>query len=790
MSIPIEYIIDAQWRGSQNVRRARQDIQQLDQTAKTGGRGVDDFGKSVTGLDSVVSNFVIGGGLAIAGSYLLDFGRDALNAASDIQETTSLIDNSLGDAASTFREELDLISEATGRSSNQLERGASTIVAMTRSMGLGQQAAAEYSSSFAQIALDLGSFFNQEPDQVFEDIQSALAGSSETLQKYGIDVRETTLQQAALNAGIIEQGDQLTRVQRAYILQQEVLRQAADAQGDAARTSESYANQVRALEDAFFDLQVVIGDELLPDVTQFVSGLGVAVGEINEFVDANEDAISRLREINDFLRESGTVTASPITFGRDAGSQIGLQIREFFGLRTAVDEVGEAYGESSRRASEYTSALEAQLGITNQIAQGEALVIDAVSNAGDAYFDTGASLATYTDRVAAYNARLEEREQAEQEAAEAAEEAARRFAEAQRQQAQSLADAFVSSAGLVDELLAAQSALAEAEGLGQNAEEEAARVIAANNAILDSYEQTVLTGLLSNVESIEQLQDRIAAAVDADLISQEQAEAQLRIAETTAAFEDLQGALDAGAIDPSQYGEIFDVLESGVTSSVPEAIELLSELDESFSALGEGLSEEVLSPVVEIEEAEAAVETLQASFLEFTENEYLALLQADSDPAIESLELLRTDMTAYDDTVYEAILAAEDEAARSAIEEVNALLSGLDGRTVTATVNVNVNQTSSGTGQAIPGFATGVQGFRVPAGFYNDNYLIGVSSGELVDVYTQGQQRAGMRGQNSGGGGGGSTTIVNNFNSAGAAAIGLAQQEVERERRLNGFMGG
>lgn len=227
-----------------------------------------------------------------AGQYMIELGSNA-------EETAGLIDNSLGTAAAGFRDDIDAIAEATGRSSNALMQGSSSILAMSRSMGFGQEEASKFTSTMSQVAVDLGSFFNQESEQVFIDLQSAMAGSAETMQKYGIDVSVTALQNAALNMGLIEQGETMDRVTRATVLQAEIMRQAADAMGDAERTSDSYTNQSRRLQAVIQDTATELGKELIPALTPVVTALAelatdvapAAIEGFTEMVKTAEGAI-------------------------------------------------------------------------------------------------------------------------------------------------------------------------------------------------------------------------------------------------------------------------------------------------------------------------------------------------------------------------------------------------------------------------------------------------------------------------------------------------------------------
>jgi len=262
--VEVDLIVEAIAKGFDKVERG---LSNVADDASRAGDELEKAGKSSSVLDVALGNLVAGG-LQAAGTAMIDFAKASIDVASSAQETAGLIDNSLGPAAEGFRETIDAMAEATGRSSVELQAGASTIIAMTKSMGFANEEASTFSSTFAQVATDLGSFFNQSTGQVFEDLQSAMAGSAETMLKYGIDVKVTALEAAALEMGLIQVGEKMDRVTRATVLQAEVMRQAADEMGDAERTSGSYENSSRALQAAALDLQVALGEALLPVLTQ------------------------------------------------------------------------------------------------------------------------------------------------------------------------------------------------------------------------------------------------------------------------------------------------------------------------------------------------------------------------------------------------------------------------------------------------------------------------------------------------------------------------------------------
>lgn len=268
MASDVEILIDIGIKNEDGVKRLTLNFNSLEES--TG-----ELNKGIGILDIAIGDFIGGAltglaDLAIEGAQaLLEFGDEAIDLAAAAGETASLFEISLGPALAGYNEQVNEIADATGRSAAKFNEAISPILAMSRSMGLAQDDAANFSATIGGLALDLNSFFNSET--AFEDIQSALAGSSETLQKYGIDVRETALRQAALEQGLIDTLGPLDQQTRALAILGEIQRQASDAVGDAARTADSAANQARALEDAYFDLQVEIGQKLLPVQEEWTS---------------------------------------------------------------------------------------------------------------------------------------------------------------------------------------------------------------------------------------------------------------------------------------------------------------------------------------------------------------------------------------------------------------------------------------------------------------------------------------------------------------------------------------
>jgi len=101
-----------------------------------------------------------------------------------------------------------------------------------------------------------------------------------------------------------------------------ILKEASIFSGDAAKASETFDGKMSALKTSVFNLKVAIGEELLPVVTQFVSGLIVLTEKGNlavEWLKQNQDAVRIL-----------------------AGMIVGALVPAMYSLATSIIAVGIA----------------------------------------------------------------------------------------------------------------------------------------------------------------------------------------------------------------------------------------------------------------------------------------------------------------------------------------------------------------------------------------------------------------------------------------------------------------
>ena len=118
--------------------------------------------------------------------------------------------------------------------------------------------------SISTRAADFASVMNLEVADAARIFQSGLAGETEPLKKFGIDLSEAAVKAYAMANGIGDGSGQLTEQEKILARHGALMQQTDKTQGDFANTSDSLANRQRILSASFKDMQAEVGTALIP----------------------------------------------------------------------------------------------------------------------------------------------------------------------------------------------------------------------------------------------------------------------------------------------------------------------------------------------------------------------------------------------------------------------------------------------------------------------------------------------------------------------------------------------
>lgn len=203
-------------------------------------------------------------GLAFGVGALVNFGKESIKLASDIQEVQNVIDVTFGQGARQIEEFAQSAAAAFGLSELSAKQYTGTMGAMLKSSGLATDQAQEMSTTLAGLAGDMASFYNLDTDTAFEKIRAGISGETEPLKQLGINMSVANLEAYALSQGITKVYNAMSPAEQVLLRYNYLLSVTTDAQGDFARTSGSFANQVRLLQLNFDQLRIAVGNALIP----------------------------------------------------------------------------------------------------------------------------------------------------------------------------------------------------------------------------------------------------------------------------------------------------------------------------------------------------------------------------------------------------------------------------------------------------------------------------------------------------------------------------------------------
>lgn len=249
---------------------------------------------------------------------LKKFGSQAIQTASDLEEVQNVVDVSFGSMANEVEAFAKTAIQSFGMSELTAKQTASTFMAMANGMGLAMKDGKNMSLQLTALAGDMASFYNVRQDVAQTALNSVFTGETESLKKFGIVMTEANLNAFALSKGITKSYSAMSQAEKVALRYHYVLKSTANAQGDFARTSGSWANQVRILKEQFSQLLGILGKGLIQVLTPIVQVLN----KLLSYLIAIGNAIAKLFGGGKITSISGTLGNASSSAG-DLNDNIG-----------------------------------------------------------------------------------------------------------------------------------------------------------------------------------------------------------------------------------------------------------------------------------------------------------------------------------------------------------------------------------------------------------------------------------------------------------------------------------
>lgn len=210
------------------------------------------------------------------------FVKDAVKAASDLSESQNAIRVTFGAAAAEIQKLGAEAATQLGLSNTQFNEIAVRFSSFAKTISGPGGNVAKTLEEMSGRAADFASVMNIEVAEAAQIFQSGLAGETEPLKRFGIDLSEAAVKAYAYANGIATAGKELTESEKVQARYGLLLQSTAQVQGDFANTSDGLANGLRILRASFEDVKANIGSAFLPFMALGVAAINGLMGPLRE----------------------------------------------------------------------------------------------------------------------------------------------------------------------------------------------------------------------------------------------------------------------------------------------------------------------------------------------------------------------------------------------------------------------------------------------------------------------------------------------------------------------------
>jgi hypothetical protein len=257
---------------------------------------------SLKGLQDKVGRFAtnigrIAGTLGVALGFraLINGAKETVEAASDLEQQYGALDSIFKGNAQEMKN-FSLEMQTIGLSSADAARQSAYLGSMLKGAGFSVEDTTDKTKDLVRLAGDLAATYGGPTADAVGAIASLMRGERDPIERYGV-----SLKQVDINAKLAEEGlSGLTGAARKEAEMQAALtllyEKTTDAQGQAARESETYAGVTGRLNASFTNLQAEIGEALLPVLSDLAGFMEDSIPKIQAFFEELLDPTTELGE--------------------------------------------------------------------------------------------------------------------------------------------------------------------------------------------------------------------------------------------------------------------------------------------------------------------------------------------------------------------------------------------------------------------------------------------------------------------------------------------------------------
>lgn len=257
-------------------------------------RSSRELGKAGGGLEALLGGARIAAASAAAAGIFL-IGKASLDAAGEVQQLDGALEGTFGDLGDEMERWAERTGDALGRSTTQLKKFGLEFGQVFTEAADTTKNAAILSKRFAELAIDVGAFFEVSDDEALNALNMGLLGNMKGLKKFGILITENEVSQKALALGLAATTAELSEQDKVIARAALIMEKTRKVTGDAAGETNSWEGQIKRLNAQIREWAEGIGKTLMPIATAFLKLLNDLMQATGEFFSTFDDGVKVLQ---------------------------------------------------------------------------------------------------------------------------------------------------------------------------------------------------------------------------------------------------------------------------------------------------------------------------------------------------------------------------------------------------------------------------------------------------------------------------------------------------------------
>ena len=217
---------------------------------------------------------------------IVSFGKECINLGSDLAEVQNVVDVTFGSLNTEVNRFAENAITQFGLGQTVTKKYVGTFGAMAKAFNFSNKEALAMSETLTGLTGDVASFYNLSSDEAYTKLKSVFTGETETLKDLGVVMTQNALDQYALANGYGKTTSKMSEQEKVALRYKFVLDKLNIANGDFARTSDSWANQTRVLSLRFNELKAALGQGFINIFTPIVKGINWVLSKLQVLANA------------------------------------------------------------------------------------------------------------------------------------------------------------------------------------------------------------------------------------------------------------------------------------------------------------------------------------------------------------------------------------------------------------------------------------------------------------------------------------------------------------------------